>query len=334
MKVLVVTNMYPYKESPFYGMVVKEHVDFLRKKAFVPEVFFINGKKSRFNYLKGMIALFKLLASKNYDIIHAHHTYCGWMAYICMRYLKKSTPLVLTHHEGEVFCNGKAGYKIDPIEKLKYLNSFKDFVIRKMDHLILVSEELREYFPGSNYSVLPCGVDVDAFKLLSQKECRKKLAIAEDKKVIFFPSDYLRPEKRFDLVQEAFQRLKGYFKGKLMLIEGGDINYEMMPFYFNASDVVVLASDYEASPMVVKEALSCGVPIVSTDVGDVKRLVKGVKAFHIARNTPEDIAGKIKMCLDFHGKTNGRERLLELGLSQEQINSEIVKIYEKLISSG
>jgi hypothetical protein len=63
---LVITNMYPYEEFPFYGMVVKEEVDYLRQRGIKTEVLFINGRENRWNYLKGMLKLTRLLASGNF----------------------------------------------------------------------------------------------------------------------------------------------------------------------------------------------------------------------------------------------------------------------------
>ena len=49
-----------------------------------------------------------------------------------------------------------------------------------------------------------------------------------------------------------------------------------MPLLFAAADVLVLTSTSEGSPVSVMEALAGGVPIVATDVGDVKSMVSGV----------------------------------------------------------
>ncbi|MDH7508582.1 MAG: glycosyltransferase family 4 protein [Methanomassiliicoccales archaeon] len=53
----------------------------------------------------------------------------------------------------------------------------------------------------------------------------------------------------------------------------GEVSPEKMPEIYNCADVVALTSWYEASPTVVKEALACGVPVVSTNVGDVSEII-------------------------------------------------------------
>ncbi|GAB3411290.1 glycosyltransferase family 1 protein [Haloparvum alkalitolerans] len=53
----------------------------------------------------------------------------------------------------------------------------------------------------------------------------------------------------------------------------GEVPFEQVPQYMAAADVFCLPSLYEASPTVVKETLSCGTPIVSTDVGDVSEII-------------------------------------------------------------
>ena len=107
---LVITNMYPYEKYPFYGMVVKEEVDYLRQRDVRIEVLFINGRENRLNYFKRMLKLLRLLASRRFDIVHTHHSYCAYMAIISGLCLKIKVPLLLTLHEGEICHNGKVRY--------------------------------------------------------------------------------------------------------------------------------------------------------------------------------------------------------------------------------
>ena len=41
-------------------------------------------------------------------------------------------------------------------------------------------------------------------------------------------------------------------------------------------DILVLTSYFEGSPNIVKEAISCGLPVISVDVGDVKEQIDGI----------------------------------------------------------
>jgi len=55
----------------------------------------------------------------------------------------------------------------------------------------------------------------------------------------------------------------------------------------------LLTSLHEGSPTVVKEALACGLPVVSVDVGDVAERIEGIEGCHLAVATPEDLAAKL-----------------------------------------
>ena len=329
---LIITNMYPYKKFPFYGMVVKEEVDCLRQEGVGTEVLFINGRQSRWNYLKGMFKLARLLAWRRFDIIHTHHSYCAYMAIIARACFRLKVPLILTLHEGEICHKGKVSYRMDLIEKLKYARFFKNYVIGRVDRLIAVYEGLLKTPFKAPYSIIPCGINTALFRPLPKGDCRKKLGINENARVIFFPSDYRRPEKRFDLVKKAHTILRAYYGDNLILLKGGAIDYDLMPVYLNASDVTVLVSDYEASPMVIKEALATNTPIVSVDVGDVKQVIAGVKGCYITAQEPRDIAQQLKYALDFNRRTTGRERIEELSLSACQASFTIKEVYGRLAS--
>jgi glycosyltransferase involved in cell wall biosynthesis len=326
--------MYPYFRYPFFGMVVKEETEILKRNNIDVEVVFVNGIEHRMNYFTKIYELTQLLKTRKFDIIHVHHTYCAYMAFVAQLLLRKKIPIILTLHEGEICRSRHISYSIDLIERLKYNKSVKKFAIHKVDHVVTVYEDLLRGFSDVDYSVLPCGVNLNTFQPLSKQECRIKLGIPRDAKVIFFPNLPNRPEKRFDLVQTAYKYLEPKYMPNLVLMTGGGIEYERMSLYFNASDVAALSSDYEASPMVIKEAMATNTPIVSVDAGDVKNLIRDLPGCFIADRSPLDIAGKLEQAINFNQKTQGRNRINDLCLSNEQVVAKIINIYDQIIEKN
>ena len=97
-------------------------------------------------------------------------------------------------------------------------------------------------------------------------------------------------------------------------------------------DAFLMTSKTEGSPQVIKEALVCGCPIVSVDAGDVKERLEGVEGCYVveSRNS-RDLAEALKKALAFNGRTNGRQRIIDVGLTNEQVADRIVQIYEKVL---
>ena len=97
-------------------------------------------------------------------------------------------------------------------------------------------------------------------------------------------------------------------------------------------DALLLTSKTEGSPQVIKEAMACGCPIVSVDVGDVAERVSGVEGCYVVRTRePKDIAEALQKALAHEGKTKGRERILEMGLSNDQVVKRLIAIYQSLV---
>ena len=98
------------------------------------------------------------------------------------------------------------------------------------------------------------------------------------------------------------------------------------------TDVLLLTSIYEGSPNLVKEAMACNCPIVSTDVGDIRWLFGNEPGHFISTFEPQDVAKKIKMAIQFsdeHFKTEGRKRIEELGLDSKLIAEKIFELLNR-----
>ena len=107
-----------------------------------------------------------------------------------------------------------------------------------------------------------------------------------------------------------------------------------MPFYHNAADMVLLTSLWEGSPNVIKNAMACNIPIVSTDVGDVREVVGDTEGCFITSFHPQDVAEQIEMALAFagtKGRTKGRKRLVEWGLDSKTVVKRIIGVYKEVL---
>ena len=96
----------------------------------------------------------------------------------------------------------------------------------------------------------------------------------------------------------------------------------------NEADLALLTSFTEGSPQFIKEALACGTPIVSTDVGDVKEQLYGVPNSIITSFDPVEISRAIEKILnsDLHHRSSH----LKNEYDNQVIANKLLKIYYKI----
>ena len=248
----------------------------------------------------------------HFDVIHAHYSLSAFVAS-----LAGSRPLIVSLMGSDVQKGLK--YRIY-IHLFAFLFSWK--------HVIVKTQKMKASLKMDRAIVLPNGVDLQRFHEMEQKKSQNKLDWNERNKHILFPANISRPEKNYRLFNQATKKL---VDDNVVVHWFNEVSNAETPYWYNAADVVVMTSLREGSPNVIKESMACGRPIVSVDVGDVKELFGNTEGCYIAERNPEDIAAKIQQALSFKGKTNGRQRIIDLGLSNDLVAKRLIAIYEEVL---
>lgn len=310
MRVLVVTNMYPTAADPAFGTFVRDEVEALRRLGVAADVLFINGKASRWNYLWGVGRFWWRLARRRYDLVHAHYALTGLIAG-----MQGCLPLVVTFHGAEV----ALGW---PARLSRWLRE-------RADAVIVTSSRVREDLGAPQAAVIPPGVDFDRFRPGERCAARQALGLPLDRELVLFVGREAW-DKRLDAVEEAVRLLQARRPG-VELVKVSGQPHDVVPMYMNACDALLLISTYEGSPMVVKEALACNLPVVASDVGDVAEVIGGVEGCALCDGTPEDAARQLARVLGGGRLTAGRQAVVHL--SVEASARRVMAVYQQVLKT-
>src|SRR5262245_15872230 len=95
----------------------------------------------------------------------------------------------------------------------------------------------------------------------------------------------------------------------------------------NAADCLLVTSLHEGSPNIVKEAMACNLPVVSVPCGDVVERLQMTYPGGVAPYDVKTLAEKIDEVLKAGRRSNGRERLIEQGLTTPNVAKSLIQIY-------
>jgi glycosyltransferase involved in cell wall biosynthesis len=331
MRALVVTNMYPTPAAPHAGPFVATQVESLRKAGVEVEVLHLARHESgRGVYRKLGKRVKERVAADDPDLVHV--AYGGVMADVVTRSIR-DRPVLVTFHGTDLLAGGANG-ALGALSRRVGARASRRAAGRAAG-IIVVSPKLDAALPGhverSRVWIVPNGIDLERFRPLDKEECRRKLGWNSGRDHVVFPAPTWRSEKRFALAEAAVAFLNdGGGDIELHALEG--IPNDEVPVWLNAAGAVLLTSSHEGSPVVVKEALACNVPVVSVDVGDVRDRISGVDGCFIAAPTPVELAQALRRALEHGPSADGRERVADLSL--ERIAARVQRIYASLTSGG
>jgi glycosyltransferase involved in cell wall biosynthesis len=182
----------------------------------------------------------------------------------------------------------------------KIYGQIESFVLKHIDKVIAVDMKTQafylEKYPWIKDKLIFIPLGVDKFKPLNVQSLRKKYGLSKDDKIILYVGRFMK-EKGLDMLIGAFKQVKSTINNsKLILVGDGEcekwlkntinerringviffksMEHDRIPEIMNCADVFALCSYYEGLPTVVLESLACGIPVVSTNVGDVSEIVK------------------------------------------------------------
>ena len=350
MKILVLASDKSGKFAPF----IEEQIAALQQAGVEIIRYGVTGKGIT-GYLRELPALRRYIRAERPDIIHAHYGLCGLLAN-----LQRRVPVVTTYHGSDI--NVPSILRFSKLAMR--LSKANIFVSKRNIALAGYSEDIsvatttlpfREGY-GVGY-FLPCGVNLTDDQLTIRTEARKALGIADDAKIVLFAGAFNNAIKDPELAKETIFEVNRMISLSLEDVDSsetlsilssnnnapsltGEIELKELKGFSRiqvnqlmcAANCLLMTSRTEGSPQVIKEAMACGCPIVSVDVGDVAERTSGVDGCYIVRTRePRDIARAILQAIAYEGRTNGREKIIEMGLSNDQVAEHLIEIYKQVL---
>jgi D-inositol-3-phosphate glycosyltransferase len=277
-----------------------------------------------------------------YDIVFSHY----WLSTWAGRYLTRwwqAPHVVMFHTLGAV--KNAIGIGEDSPE-LRIITERE--AVQNCQRIIAATAGERQELIGhydaapDKIGVVPCGVNLDLFRPVPRAAARRQLGLADNKVLLFVGR--LDPLKGIDRLLRAVPLLPER-EGLRLLVIGGDeysqsemdrlrglaaalgigdavtfqglVKQERLPYYYSAADVCVVPSYHESFGLVALESLACGTPVVASDVGNLRNIIRqGETGFVVPENTPTRLAGAIALFLDGAPRDMESTRIMRASVSR------------------
>ncbi|OGO22826.1 MAG: hypothetical protein A2Z28_03140 [Chloroflexi bacterium RBG_16_51_9] len=269
------------------------------------------------------IEAFRKENNLQYDLVFSHYWLSAWVG----EYLQQwwHVPhLTMFHTIGAV----KNVTGIGEDEPELRIETEKELA-RSCYHIIAPTEKEKEALVqhyGSapeKISIVPCGVNLETFYPMGKEKAKRELGLNDNKIILFVGR--IEPVKGIEQLLRAMSYLQNKRGSRLVIIGGddssqyetarllalarelniedsvtfaGSVKQDKFPCYYSAADVCVISSYYESFGLVALESLACGTPVVATDVGGSKSIIReGETGYVVADNEPHQLAQKIDLLL-------------------------------------
>lgn len=300
----------------------KRQIDSLNKLGITSFTFYLLSRLNPVTLFTEYLRFRKCIADFKPDIIHSHY---GTMTAFFAA-LSNTKPFIISYYGSDLNFVRTENFFLEIFRKI-----LSHVAALRATAIICVSDRLKQklFWRKKIALVIPIGVDEDFFKPMNYSEARKRLNINADEKLILFYSN--APVKRLDIAEKAEAIVKLQVPSARLKVLKGKVSPDDILLLLNACDCFLLCSDSEGSPAMVKEAMACNLPVVSTDVGDVKQNIEATSPKVITKQDPQKLAQGILEILKLNQRSNGREVLYQLQLTEKSIAGRVMDIYNKVL---
>ena len=271
--------------------------------------------------------------ARQYDIAHVHfgglYAILVWVALCGLRCRK-----LITFHGTDIHAKSiKTTNSLMSRLRIR-MNQWVSFLcILLYDKSGFVAQEMIEYVPKILRSRLSrcgfiqhLGVDYTLFHPIDKNDARKQLGLS-DEKIILFSDVFNTSVKRRDIAESIVAELGSGYRLLIMC----KVKADDVPVYINACDFLLLTSDEEGSPNIIRECLALDKRVYSVDVGDARKQLEGLHNSMIISREPQKAAQQIKASLKQTYIDNSRDNRRDV-LDFDRINKGIVDIYAQMLS--
>ncbi|WP_440765743.1 glycosyltransferase [Natronorubrum sp. DTA7] len=265
-----------------------------------------DSSRSATDYARYYPRILSELRSNDYDLVHANY---GLVAPFALA--QPTRPVVLSL------------WGTDLMSDHDWLRSLSRFGARHANAAIVPSRAMSSVLE-TDHELIPFGVDTDLFEPMSQADARERVGWETDRPIALFPYDRTRAVKDYPRARRLVERADADLE--LRTVTG--VDHEEIPSYMNASDVLLVTSERESGPMVVKEAAACNLPVVSTDVGFVRETVADVTDCVVSDDDTALIDG-LEYVADARRRSDGREAID--GLSLDALGTSLLSVYRRVL---
>ena len=331
MRILVVTNMYPSDRQPHAGTFIEQQVKSLREAGLDADV--LVAERSQKGYLTyfGLGANIRRRISRmGHDLVHV--MYGGVMAKNVLK-AAINRPAVVSFCGSDLLGENLPGF----VRKMAVTYGVwcSHFAARHADGIVVKSKNLWNALPAivekEWVRIIPNGIDLRRFTPMDPRVSRQRLGWDENRFHVLFPTNSGTPRKRFWLAQAAVEvtKLMGV-PVELHRLEG--LKHEEVPLWLNGGHCLILTSEHEGSPNIVKEALACNRPVVSVDVGDVAERIMPIPGCYLSPAAPEALAECLRRVFAGPPAVNSRAHLANLSL--EAVAEKLLHFYGQVLEKS
>lgn len=283
------------------------------------DTFFVQSRTSPVAIARDWSRLRREIRQFRPHLVHAH--FGTVTSFLCA--VATSVPLVITFRGNDLgddpdisLLRTRLGQVLSQISCLK------------AKRIICVSHRLREllWWRRSRAVVIPTGVDLNLFRPQPKDQARALLGWEQGERIVVFDEGGAPQRKGSKFLQSAIRLAEKTIGPIRLVILDRSVPPELVPRYLNASDCLALASVFEGSPNIVKEALACNLPVVATDVGDVSERLKEVFPSRVVKRDVVEFANALAEVLLDRRRSNGRDRVEVCSLPR--VAKAILSVYE------